>query len=128
MAESTDCDTRSKCLRSLRASIQNLQNRIDEIRANRVNLLLEEMISNEEYYAFCELRFYLEKIKNEAANGNIRGVVDELTEFLQHGEEIFEQMNCGIRLNDIEYTTDEFWNFMKATEGKTYVKRMANTV
>ena len=90
IAESKNYDAKSKCLYSLYASINNMQNRIDEIRANRVNLLLEEMITNEEYYAFCELDFYLNKIKHEAINKNTKGVVYGLQEFSQQGEEILE--------------------------------------
>ena len=125
--ESSNLENQRNCMLSLGATFNNMKNRTFEIRSNRVELFIEKMISNEEYYALCELDFLSEKIKHVAMNNDIGGTVSELTEFSLCGEKIFEKINCGVRLNEIKYTTQEFWKFMKETDGgKIYIRRADN--
>lgn len=101
-------DRKDKVFISLLSVCNNLNNRIEEVRRNRIQLLLYDMITNEEYYALCELQFFWNKIR-DALTQNDKECF--LFEFEDLCEFTTSSLNKIISIN--EYSCKDFSDFIK---------------
>lgn len=106
LLETIDC--KDNVFISLLAVCNNLNNRIDEVRRNRIQLMLYEMITNEEYYILCELQFLFNRL-SDVINQN------DKERFLYEFEDLceFVELNIDKVININKYSCRDFSDFIK---------------